>query len=227
MSVLTKRNPDLAWRKLSALCAAKQERLSLGIQRLDTGETIKDQVATFTFSDTIIAFSKADSANDALAIVLLTTELFTRSLHYCVPLRGGIAHGRFAFNFDLNLFSGPALVEAYELGESSQWLGIALDERIAKAVSGLPFSTSNDKSLVVPWDIPCKDGSTKRRMVMNWPESHGHTYKGPIPLTVDAFYTPFAELFGPLGQLRSVDRAKYENTVAFFNAHFDNLVNFS
>ena len=36
MSALTKRNPDLAWEKLSALCHARDERLSLGIQRLDT-----------------------------------------------------------------------------------------------------------------------------------------------------------------------------------------------
>ena len=127
MSTLTKRDPDLAWKKLSALGHARDKRLSLGIQRLDTNETITDQIRTFTFSDTVIAFSKGTAENDALAMVLLMTELFTYSLHLGVPLRGGIAHGRFAFNLELNLFSGPALVDAYELGESAQWLGIVLD----------------------------------------------------------------------------------------------------
>jgi len=131
MSALIRRDPELAWQKLSALSTAKQERLSLDIKRMETGECIQDQVRAFTFSDTIVAFSKSDTDNDALSIVLLTTELFASSLYYCVPLRGGIAHGLFAFNFDLNLFSGPALLDAYELGESSQWLGISLDKKVA------------------------------------------------------------------------------------------------
>lgn len=222
MSSMTKRDPDLAWEKLSALSAAREERLSLGIERLDTGEIIHNQIRAFTFSDTIVAFSKSNTENDALALALLTTELFTRSLHYCVPLRGGIAHGRFAFNFDLNLFSGPALVDAYELGESSQWLGISIDQGVAEAISKLPFARSQGgKDVVVPWEVPCKGGGTQRRMVVSWPETRRHTYTGPVPLTVEAFYQPFAKLFGSFEQLRPSVRAKYENTVAFFNANFE------
>ena len=142
MSSLIRRDPELVWQKLSALTTAKQERLSLDIERLDTGEYIQDQVRAFTFSDTIVAFSKSDTDNDALVFVLLTTELFASSLHYCVPLRGGIAHGQFAFNFNLNLFSGPALLDAYELGESSQWLGISLDDSVAEAIDRLSIATS-------------------------------------------------------------------------------------
>jgi len=63
MRSLTKRDPDLAWQKLSALSIARKERLSLGIRRLDTGEFILDQVRSFTFSDTIIAFSKSEATN--------------------------------------------------------------------------------------------------------------------------------------------------------------------
>lgn len=222
MSTLTKRNPDLAWKKLSALCHARDKRLSLGIQRLDTNELIADQVRTFTFSDTVIAFSKGSAENDALAMVLLMTELFTYSLHLCVPLRGGIAHGRFAFNFELNLFSGPALVDAYELGESAQWLGIVLDQHTTNVVSQLPIGKSyGSKGTVVPWDVQCKDGSIQRRNVVNWPESHGRNYVGPVPLTVESFYAPFQSLFGPYKELRPDVAAKYVNTVKFFNSHFE------
>ncbi|MFZ1990606.1 MAG: hypothetical protein WAW96_12640, partial [Alphaproteobacteria bacterium] len=81
MRALTKHNPDFAWEKLSALRIALEERMPLDIQRLDTNEMISDQIRAFTFSDTIVAFSKGQSENDALAILVLTTELFTHALH--------------------------------------------------------------------------------------------------------------------------------------------------
>jgi hypothetical protein len=179
-------------------------------------------VRTFTFSDTVIAFSKGDDENDALAMVLLMTELFTYSMHLCVPLRGGIAHGRFAFNLDQNLFSGPALVDAYELGESAQWLGIVLDQYTADAILKSPVGKSpRSKMMVVPWDVPCKDGCIRRQNVVNWPETHRDSYVGPIPLTAECFYAPFQDLFGPYEALRPDVVVKYANTVKFFNSQFE------
>jgi hypothetical protein len=222
MGTLTKLNPDLAWEKLSHIRDACDKRLTLGIERLDTNELITDQVRTFMFSDTVIAYSKGSTENDVLAMVLLMTELFTYSLHLCVPFRGGIAHGRFAFNHDLNLFSGPALVDAYELGESAQWLGIVLDQYTTDAYSQLPVGKPRgNKGGVVTWDVQCKDGTVRRRNVMNWPESHRNSYVGPVPLTIESFYEPFQSLFGQYKELRPDVAAKYENTVAFFNSHFE------
>lgn len=221
MAALTKREPDLAWEKLSTLSLVRNERLSFGIQRQDTNELITDQVRTFTFSDTVIAFSKGNSNNDALAMVLLTTELFTNSLHYCIPLRGGIAHGGFSFNLLQNIFSGPALVDAYELGESSQWLGITLDQYTADVISLLPVGKSiRGIDSIVSWNVPCKDGTFRRRNVVNWPETHRNTYTGQAPLIVQLFYEPFASLFGPYEDLHPDVAAKYANTVEFFNAHY-------
>jgi len=188
MSALTKRNPDLAWKKLSDLSRAR-ERLSLGIERLDTKELIADQVRSFIFSDTLIAFSKGSTQNDALALLLLTTEVFTLALHYCIPLRGGIAHGRFSFNLDQNLFSGPALVDAYDLGETSQWLGVIVDDKTAEIVKNTPIRSEKGKDAVIVWDVPVKDGSRVRRNVVNWVETHRHNYVGPMPLTGELFYS--------------------------------------
>jgi hypothetical protein len=224
MTTLTMRNPDLAWKKLCDLGTARQERLSLGIQRLESGEIISNRANSFTFSDTMVAFSTSDTTNDAMAIFLLTTEFFVRSLYYGLPLRGAITHGRFAVDHALGLFSGPALVKAYELGESGQWLGVSLDEQAADAILRLPCGKSvRGRGSIVPWDVPCKGGASQRRMAVNWPETHRRNYLGPVPLTVGAFYQDcgFAELFGPFDSLEPSAKDKYENTVAFFNAHFE------
>ncbi len=220
MSALTRRDPDLAWEKLTALARARHERLNLGIERLDTKELITDQVRSFIFSDTLIAFSKGDTQNDALALLLLTTEVFTRALHYCIPLRGGIAHGRFDFNLGLNLFSGPALVAAYELGESSQWLGVVVDDKTAEVAKGTPIRVEGKKDSVIAWPVPVKHGPPVNRNVVNWVATHRHTYCGPVPLTVEAFYSPLAHLFGPWQTLPAAIQRKYENTVVFFNAQW-------
>jgi len=221
MSALTKRDPDLAWEKLSALSRARDERMHLGIERLDTRELITDQVRSFIFSDTLVAFSKGNTKNDAMALLLLTTEVFTRALHYCIPLRGGIAHGRFSFNLDLNLFSGPALVDAYELSEWSQWLGIVVDDYTAEVAKSIPLRSATGKETIVPWNVPMKTKPSASRHVVNWVQTHKNSYCGPVPLTIEDFYAPFASLFGSLDALAQSNRLKYENTVEFFNAHYE------
>ena len=221
MSALTKSNPDLAWQKLSDLSRARSARMHMGIERLDTKETITDQVLSFIFSDTLIAFTKGNSQNDAMALLLLTTEVFAYALHHCVPLRGGISHGRFNFNLSLNLFSGPALVDAYTLGETSQWLGVVLDDYTAEVAKSIPLRSGTGKDTVVSWKVPLAGQAAVNRHVINWVQVHRHNYCGPLPLTVEAFYAPFAEMFGPLENLTPSVRGKYENTVEFFNAQYD------
>lgn len=220
---LVRRDADIAWQKLSDLARTAKEKLTqLGIQRVDTGEMIEDRVHYFIFSDTIVAYTGKDDENDALCIQILATELFIGALSLCIPLRGGIAYGRFDFNADLHLFSGPALVDAYEMGESCQWLGIVLDCQTAQAFTELTtgHSTSGEK-VVVPYHVPCgKDGELHKHMVINWVASHHGNFKGSAPLTLEAFYAPFEKLFGPLERLPKRVVTKYENTVAFFNRHY-------
>lgn len=109
MSALTLRDTDLAFHTLSRLDSAKNEILGMVLECTDTGKVIQNRVDYFTFSDTIVAFSLGNTQADLRAMIILFTELFTKALHYCIPLRGSIAHGRFMFNFDHNLFVGPAL----------------------------------------------------------------------------------------------------------------------
>ena len=217
MSQLAKRNPDLAWSVLCALHIAKEERLRIGIERTDTGEVIVGRLTEFTFSDTIIAFTVADEPADVLSIVLLVTELFSMALHYRVPLRGGIAHGRFMFNFNYNLFAGPALVDAYQLGEDAQWLGICVDSHVADAMTALPAGWLGEVPLIAPWPVPTKSGKSERALAINWPLAHRKNFEVPFPLDAPLFYSPFEPLFGKMEHLPLSVRLKYENTVNFIN----------
>ena len=217
MSDLAMRNPDLAWEVLSQLTKAKQDRLGLGLQKIDTGEFIQDRITSFTFSDTIIVFSRSDEPADTQAIVLLVTELFSSALHYCIPLRGGIAHGRFMFNLEHNLFAGPALVQAYRLSEEAQWLGLRVDQEVAERSARVPIRSGRGKPAVIPWSTPLKAGEVEDSLVIDWVETHRNNFQVKPPIGVAEFYAPFARLFGPFDALPDAVRTKYENTVVFIN----------
>ena len=217
MSELTVRDPELAWRALSELSNAQQEILQLEIKLQATAERIQDRVRAFTFSDSIVMFSLSDGLPDTWAIVVMACELFARALRYCIPIRGAISHGRFLFNLDRNLFTGPPLVAAYQLAEEAQWLGIRVDEAVASRAQGIPINSPRGRPVIIKWEVPVKFGGTAMSHVVDWVETHRQNFKVTTPIGVDAFYQAFVQLFGPLEALPANVRLKYENTVEFVN----------
>lgn len=221
MSHLTLRDPEVAWNAVSGLNQAQHESLRISIELSATSQTIRDRVRAFTFSDSIVMFSLSDGPSDTWAIVVLATELFARSLHYCVPIRGGIAHGRFFFNFDRNLFVGPPLVEAYHLAEEAQWLGIRVDDTVAANAHALPISSPRGRPAIVEWPVPLKSGASPLSHVSDWPETHRANFTKTPPIAVEAFYQAFVGLFGCFANLPLDVRQKYANTVDFVNARLE------
>ncbi len=210
------RNQEEAWGALSDLNEAKERIYEISIKIVSTGHVIKDRVRTFIFSDTIIIFTLSDQPEDLYSMLILSSELFSNSLHRCVPLRGGIAHGDFFFNLDLGLFLGVPLVKAYQIGEEAQWIGITVDEHVFQKSKLIPLKTAENTYPIIEWDIPLKNKRAKCGYVLNWPKifKNNFTIK-PVPLA--DFYSPFERLFGPYSALRENVKAKYINTVDFIN----------
>jgi hypothetical protein len=222
MSGLTRKNPKLAWEAVSKIAQAKEKVFGLSYTVGGRDVIVKNHVAAFTFSDTIILFTKSDDAEDLRAILTVCLELIAQVLHGSIHVRIGVAYGQFVFNGDAGLFVGPPLVEAYRLGESAQWIGAVLDEAVAERARKLqPEFFSESFPLVVDWDVPVKSDGTESHAVLSWPRSHRRNFTIAPPISVPAFYQAFVQLFGPWSNLRPEDRRKYENTVNFVNAMFE------
>ena len=219
MSHLTLTNPQLAWAAVSKMAEAKKRVFGLSFTVDGRDVAIRDHVATFTFSDTILLFTKGDEEADLRAMLIVCLELFAQVLHGSIPVRAGIAHGLFVFNQDEDLFVGPPLVKAYEIGEAAQWIGAVVEDSVAERARGIEpqFLSSDGLPLVVEWEVPVKSGESMRRSVLAWPRSHRRNFTIPAPISVEAFYSAFEQFFGPLSSLRSIDRTKYVNTVSFVN----------
>lgn len=217
MSALVAKNAELAWRLLSSLVEARNDVHQTEITFLDTTERIAapSQVHAVTFSDTIVLFSKGNSLTDLRLIVIMTTELLNNALHLCVPIRAGIAVGTFFFNLEESMYAGPALIEAYHLGEEAQWSGIVASEKVHRRAADCKFQ-SGSSDVVVRSNIPI-EGGTRDGYAINWPAIMRSNIDAPLPVTAEQIYGGFAQYFGPYASLPPKVQSKYVHTAKFIN----------
>lgn len=169
MSSLVAKDPELAWSLLSRLVQARKDAHATSLTFLDSGDAVEtpQHVQAVTFSDTIILFSRGATLNDLRTILVMATQLLSKALHLCVPIRVGVAVGTFFFNLDESMYAGPALIEAYHLGESAQWIGIVTSEDVyRRAIEANLQSGSSD--VVAPTSVPI-DGGSRPGYAVNWP----------------------------------------------------------
>lgn len=217
MSSLVAKDPELAWGLLSRLVEARKDAHATSLTFLDSAETVAtpQHVQAVTFSDTIVLFSRGATLKDLRTILVMATQLLSRALHLCVPIRVGVAVGTFFFNLEESMYAGPALVEAYHLGESAQWIGIVTSEEVyRRAIEARLQSGSSD--VIAPTRVPI-DGGSRPGYAVNWPVVLKNSIAAPLPVTAQQVYEGFAKYFGPFDSLDERTRRKYENTAAFMN----------
>jgi len=220
MRVLSARDNREAWDMLSALEIAlrKSTNSTVIYKGFDGPAHIPELVKSIFFSDTIVLYSDSDSLKEFVAIFTAALKLFAEAMYLRVPIRIGISKGLFYTDEQRSMYAGPALIEAYEIGEASQWLGIVLSESVAEDARKEDFRNGRSK-LVVDWNVPTKKGPV-RASAVNWPVALDGNYKLAPPITAEQLYELFEEYFGPFSTLSESDAAKYANTVEFLNAQY-------
>jgi len=225
MSAIMSKDPEEAWSMLSALVDARDSSTNVSLEFKDRSELIHvpEHVKAVTFSDTVFLFTHGDTEADLRALTIVVAQMFNNSLYNRVPIRIGVAKGDLYVNFERSMYAGPALIEAYRVGESSQWLGATFAPSVANEVAALGLVAgepgANASNVIVAWPVPLKN-SVEDMQVLNWPALMAHQLKVEPPFTTEGFYQIFEPTFGPFAELPQDVRVKYENTVAFFNAQY-------
>lgn len=217
MSEIVKKGADEAWGILSDLVDVRDKMSSIEIEFIDTKERVKfsELFKLVTFSDTIVIFSKSDSSKELHCMIILLAEIFHKAICKCIPVRIGLARGIFYFNEERSMYAGPALIDAYYTGESTQWLGITLSDTVGELAYNMGIKTGLS-NIITKWDVPVKD-KTIESFVVNWPAIFSHDFNVPLPIVTEQFYQAFASTFGDFEGLPEKDRKKYINTVDFIN----------
>ena len=224
LKTATRRNPAKAWESLKNLQSCMDEVSKLKIHVLDKDIVLVNIVKTIILADSVLIFTHGDSLNDLTAILMLTSELFAKGLHRCVPLRGAITYGEFFYDFDLNLFGGIPFVQAYELEKKAQWSGIVVDNLVAGKYRKTTFPKCPDgSSLVIEWDVPFKKNIKEKMWVLDWVKPHKNNFTITPPISVTDYYSGFINLFGSYNELLPEVQEKYKNTVEFINYSLSNV----
>lgn len=204
------RDFDEAWGVLSDFQQSAADMLKTKLPKSNI--CVSENVRMKFFSDCIILYTSGDSDLNLWAILYATSQLFANAFCTRVPLRGGIAHGKFVMNDDKEMFMGESLVKAHHIGERAQWLGLVVDH------STRDKSKNVVKDFVLKWRLCNKDGTEEEYNVLNWPKVYGQNFT-KNPVTGYDCYGAFEQMFGPYELLNRKDKAKYENTAEFINAN--------
>ncbi len=217
MRAMMRRDAEAAWKVLSGLANVRDHITQLQISHLEKvrQEMLGERVMAVMFSDTIVLFTKSESDEDLQAILIALGEFMHKAMFSFVPIRAGLACGQFFFNIKESMYAGPALIEAYEIGEAAQWLGIVTTEEICKQSKSANFK-SGSSDIVIATKIPTDKGLDSG-FAVDWVTPVRHDFKVKHPISVELFYEQFEHAFGPLNALPERERRKYSNTTDFIN----------
>lgn len=217
------RNVDEAWGALEDLRVSMEETLDFFV-KLPNGEILvrnRERTMAVNFSDSVILFTRGGRREDLHSILVSSAAFFAKALHRCVPLRGCISYGAFRFNFEKNLFCGSPLINAYDLAESTQWSGIAVDPRVAELYAENPLMSSG-RRVLAKWSVRLKRNGRERKQnlwVLDWPTVCRENFTCNAMISAELYTKAFESLFGGAYEEWSENvRAKYDDTVTFINA---------
>ena len=218
MRAMVRRSPEMAWNVLSGLANVRDHLGKLQLTNISTArqQMLAESVHSIMFSDTIVLFTKTESDEDLQAILVAAAEVLHKAMCAYVPVRIGVAGGQFFFNIEESLYSGPALIEAYEIGEAAKWLGVVTTKAVYQQSIKANFKAGTS-NVVMPACIPTEQGPVPG-YAMNWVASYRHDFKVNPPISTELFYSQFEHAFGPLSELPERERIKYANTTNFINA---------
>jgi hypothetical protein len=217
MRAMMSRDAETAWKVLSGLANVRDHLSQLQLSFIETArqERLGERVMVVMFSDTIVLFTKSESNEDLQSILIALGEFMHKAMLNFVPVRAGLVGGQFFFNIKESMYAGPALIEAYEIGEAAQWLGIVTTREIYEQSIQAGFK-SGIADIVVAANIPIKSGSVAG-FAVDWVSPVRNDFKVKPPISVKLFYSQFESAFGPLNSLRNKERRKYRNTTKFMN----------
>lgn len=95
----------------------------------------KDQTKSVTFSDSIIFFSRGDTKEDLVKILLDSFWILNEALGHGIAIKGAISFGEITVDFHNSLFFGQPIIDAYLLHEDLHMVEVVLDHNCENQIN--------------------------------------------------------------------------------------------
>lgn len=170
------------------------------------------------FSDSFVLWAVDDTARSYRAIDSFCRHFVAEMIQQSLPIRGAMAFGEFYADKVASLYFGKALVDAYKLSESQNWIGFVLSESVCEQLSALNLPAQERLNYAL-WNVPLKLDKSRESSIQELPAFIiGHS---PARTSVD----PIIRILKSLQlrvQARSVQQM-YENAVHFLEKNIRNV----
>ena len=179
---------DYVANEILSLFNEMQNMVHSDIISLGTDSDVKSLIQEFLknvkwliFSDTILISLRNFSHHSSIVWVFFLTicnSLQSKMFANGLPLRGAIAYGPYIISE--KCFAGKAIVDAYNLAESTDWSGCVLHASAEQELERIKVELDKDNSLeirevlfetnVQKYFVPLKSGKIDNRYCINWPK---------------------------------------------------------
>ena len=122
----------------------------------------------YIFSDAIVLFSRSNTEQEILRLLVYVWRLLQFSIIHGLPIRGALAFGEIALLKERSLFVGQPIIDAYLLEEKQQWVGVSIDRSLYELAIQVRTSNRALENVIVEYAVPFKGEETERLLVLNW-----------------------------------------------------------
>jgi hypothetical protein len=166
---------DLVFRKSHEEIVKLLDSLSEGRKTLDTinNFSMKDQkilgeTRSFSFSDSIIFFSKGDSADDLRKIMMDCVYVLHTSFNAQIPVKGAVSYGEITVDAEKSIFFGQPIIDAHLLHEELLMYSVIADNKFEKKAQELDKGDFGFSSGFEFYKTPLKSGKANHYVLNPW-----------------------------------------------------------
>ncbi len=131
----------------------KANNAELTTRKFTSGET-----KSFTFSDSIIFFSKSNTEADAHKITLDCLYLIKVALEKQIPIKGALSYGEITVDHKNSIYFGQPIIDAYILHEDLHLFSVIADCQFEKKV--ITPNLAATKAVFEFYKTPLKSGKS-------------------------------------------------------------------
>jgi hypothetical protein len=132
------------------------------------GESKGSWCLQYSFSDTIILISHDETELACLKLLLYAFRVLQYLTVAKLYARGGVSFGEMFVGLDRQIFLGKALIEAFELERSQDWIGCAILESVERSFPKIFENPPIMESVFPFYEVPMKEGPVKQLRTINW-----------------------------------------------------------
>ena len=156
--LVSKKSHDEIVSLLETLSKSRTDLEELNNHQLDKSLAIIGETKSFTFSDSIIFFSKGDQIEDLNKIILDCLYIVKKSIESQIPIKGALSFGNITLDIEKSIYFGQPIIDAYTLHEDLLLYSVIADHNFEKRTKELKVGTLS--KLFSFYKTPMKYGKT-------------------------------------------------------------------